>query len=264
VGLVVALVLWLITVSSVLWIWSGARGMPAPLSDAARAVDAQLGLTLAVTGVVFVVAHAVLGWFVWRYRRRGAERARFVAGHGGVEVGSAVAIGAVFLTLAILGQRAWAALHLRGVEAGALVIEVVGEQFAWNVRYPGEDGAFGRTDPAAIEAGVNPLGLRADDPRGADDIVTLNQLAVPAGRPVELRLGSKDVLHSFFVPALRIKQDTVPGTWIPLRFRAMRTGSFEVPCAELCGLGHYRMKGTLLVLEPEAFATWLAEQKAAQ
>jgi cytochrome c oxidase subunit 2 len=168
----------------------------------------------------------------------------------------------VFLSLAVLGQRVWAQLHLQDAPPDAVVIEVVGEQFAWNVRYPGADGRFGKNDPALYDAVANPLGLVSSDPAGADDVVVLNTVAVPVGQPIELQLGSKDVLHSFFVPALRIKQDTVPGMRIPLRFAATRTGTYDVPCAELCGLGHYRMKGTLRVLEPAEFAAWLVEQKA--
>jgi cytochrome c oxidase subunit 2 len=87
------------------------------------------------------------------------------------------------------------------------------------------------------------------DPAGTDDVVSLNEMVVPVGQPIEVRLGSKDVLHSFFVPALRIKQDTVPGLRIPLRFTVLQEGTYEVPCAELCGLGHYRMKGTLRVVQ---------------
>lgn len=261
-GLLLALLLWAITVVSVLWLHGAGGQMPAGISDAARAVDSQLFLTLAVIGVAFVLAQGLLGWFVWRYRAGGARQARYVHGNDTVEIGAAVIVGAAFITLAVMGQRVWAQLHLAAPDPAALIVEVTGEQFAWNVRYAGPDGVFGRTSMEFIDPGANPLGLRDDDPAGRDDIVSINTLAVPVGRTVEVRLGSKDVLHSFFIPALRIKQDTVPGLRIPLRFRATQAGVFEVPCAELCGLGHYRMKGTLRVLEPAAFDAWLAEQKA--
>jgi cytochrome c oxidase subunit II len=145
--------------------------------------------------------------------------------------------------------------------ARELVAEVVGEQFAWNVHYPGADGVFGRSDPRLYDPAGNPLGLADDDPAGRDDIVSINLMVVPVDRDIEVRLGSKDVLHSFFVPALRIKQDTVPGLHVPLRFHPRQTGDFEVPCAELCGLGHYRMRGVLRVVAPEAYETWLAAQR---
>ena len=261
-GLLLALILWAITVASVLWLHSAGGHMPPSISDAARAVDSQLFLTLAVIGVAFVLAQGLLGWFIWRYRAGGIRQARYVHGHDSLELGAAVVVGAAFITLAVLGQRVWVQLHLTVPDPQALVVEVTGEQFAWNVRYAGPDGVFGRTDIDHIDPGTNPLGIRDDDPAGRDDIVSINTMAVPVGRTIEVQLGSKDVLHSFFIPALRIKQDTVPGLRIPLRFRATQTGTFEVPCAELCGLGHYRMKGTLRVLEPAEFESWLAEQKA--
>lgn len=261
-GLLLALLLWAITVASVLWLRSAGGAMPPRISDAARAVDSQLFLTLAVIGVAFVLAQGLLGWFIWRYRAQGTRRARYVHGNDTLELGAAILVGGAFITLAVLGQRVWAQLHLETPDPNALVVEVTGEQFAWNVRYPGPDGVFGRTDREHMDPGTNPLGLRDDDPAGGDDIVSINTMAVPVGRTIEVQLGSKDVLHSFFVPALRIKQDTVPGLRIPLRFRATQTGTFEVPCAELCGLGHYRMKGTLRVLEPTEFDSWLAEQGA--
>ena len=261
-GLLLALILWAITVASVLWLHSAGGHMPPSISDAARAVDSQLFLTLAVIGVAFVLAQGLLGWCIWRYRAGGTRQARYVHGHDSLELGAAVVVGAAFITLAVLGQRVWVQLHLTVPDPQALVVEVTGEQFAWNVRYAGPDGVFGRTDIDQIDPATNPLGIRDDDPAGRDDIVSINTMAVPVGRTIEVQLGSKDVLHSFFIPALRIKQDTVPGLRIPLRFRATQTGTFEVPCAELCGLGHYRMKGTLRVLEPAEFESWLAEQKA--
>src|SRR5262249_38902611 len=183
----------------------------------------------AVTGVVFVIAQGILGWFVWRYRERDGRRVRYIEGHNAFELSAATVIGVIFLTLGVLGNRVWAALHFATADPQALVVEVTGEQFAWNIRYPGPDGIFGRTDPAQIDPATNPLGIAAQDPAGKDDLVSVNEMAVPVGRDVEVRLGAKDVLHSFFVPALRIKQDTVPGLRIPLRFRATETGKFEVP-----------------------------------
>jgi cytochrome c oxidase subunit 2 len=257
-----ALLVWAITLATAIWVQRTGPHIPAPISDAARAVDRQFSVTLVCTGIAFVLAQGLLGWCAWRYRAAGGRKARYTEGHRGLEAGAAVLIGAVFLGLAVAGQRVWAQLHLAGGPADALVVEVTGEQFAWNVRYAGADGRFGRTDPRLYDAATNPVGIVADDADGADDVVALNTMAVPVGRAVEVRLGSKDVLHSFFVPALRIKQDTVPGMRIPLRFVATQAGTYEVPCAELCGLGHYRMKGTLRVLAPAEFDAWLTEQKA--
>jgi cytochrome c oxidase subunit 2 len=257
-----AVLVWIVALATMVAVQRAGTHVPAPISAAARAVDAQFATTLVCVAVAFALAQGILGYCIWRFRARDGRRARYVEGHRGLEIGAATFIGIIFVALAIAGQRVWAQLHLQAAPAGALVVEVTGEQFAWNVRYAGEDGRFGGTDPALYDPQHNPLGLVAADSSGHDDIVTLNTIAVPAGRAVELRLGSKDVLHSFFVPALRIKQDTVPGLRIPLRFIAEQAGNYEVPCAELCGLGHYRMKGTLRVLEPAAFAAWLNEQKA--
>jgi cytochrome c oxidase subunit 2 len=135
-----------------------------------------------------------------------------VRSHRLVEGAGAVIVGTVFVFLALASQKVWADLHLRRGASDAVIVEVTGEQFAWNIRYAGADGAFGRTDPALYNPTDNPLGLIAADAASADDIVALGEMVVPVGRPIEVRLGSKDVLHSFFVPALRIKQDTVPGT----------------------------------------------------
>src|SRR5216684_4012988 len=124
---------------------------------------------------------------------------------------------------------------------GALQIEVTGQQFAWNFRYPGPDGKFGRLKPELVNAsGGNPQGLDPADPDGKDDVV-VPVMAVPVNREVELLLRSQDVTHAFFVRELRLKQDTVPGMLIRVHFTATETGTYEIPCAELCGLGHYRM-----------------------
>ena len=118
----------------------------------------------------------------------------------------------------------------------------------------------GRTDPRYYEKAGNTVGIVPDDPAGEDDLITINQIAVPVNTAVELTLRSKDVLHSFFQPNLRIKQDAVPGMAIPFRFTARETGDYEVVCAELCGLTHYRMFAFLKVLERDEYEAWLVEQ----
>lgn len=261
-GLLLAVVIWALALVCVLVMKDGHAGMPATISDNARSIDAQFFLTLVITGITFVLAQGLLGWFIFKYRGKQGRKAVYTHGNKTVEVGGALVVGIVFVILAFMGQRVWMQIHLHGSDANALVVDVTGEQFAWNVRYPGPDGKFGRTSPKLYDPTSNPVGIDPDDPAGKDDIVALNNVAVPVNRPVELALGSKDVLHSFFLPVLRIKQDTVPGMRIPLRFTATQTGDFEVPCAELCGLGHYRMKGFLHVMEPDKFQAWLVEQKS--
>lgn len=166
--------------------------------------------------------------------------------------------------------------------ARAVEVRVVAEQFAWNAHYPGADGVFGRTDPKLIVTGTNPLGIDAADPAAADDIATINQLHIPVGRPILVRLSTKDVIHSFSLPTMRVKQDAIPGMEIPVHFtatmatppesqqpacREKRTGTeitkpntcWEIACAQLCGLSHYRMKGYFTVHDEAGYAAWLAE-----
>ena len=142
--------------------------------------------------------------------------------------------------------------------AKALHIRLVAEQFAWNFQYPGKDGKFGKSDPSLI-SGDNPLGVDPEDPSGKDDLVTVNQLHIPVNRPVIVAVSSKDVIHSFNIPVLRVKQDAVPGARIPIWFQVTQAGHFELGCAQLCGLGHYRMRGDVLIDTPEEFAKWQAE-----
>jgi cytochrome c oxidase subunit 2 len=138
----------------------------------------------------------------------------------------------------------------------AVVIRVVAEQFAWNVHYPGPDGTFGRLDPALLGAD-NPLGLDPRSAEGRDDLATINEIVVPVGRPVIVHLSAKDVIHSFGVPAMRIKQDANPGMMTPVWFTPTALGEFDVACSQLCGLGHYRMKAILRVVTAEEFQRWL-------
>ncbi len=142
----------------------------------------------------------------------------------------------------------------------ALVIRVVSEQFAWNMHYPGKDGKFGKTSPQLMD-GTNPVGLDRESENGRDDIVTINNLFVPINRPVIIDLTSKDVIHSFFLPVARVKQDAVPGMEIPIHFQVTQTGEYEIACAQLCGVGHYRMRGQFIVKTPEEYATWMTEQE---
>ena len=157
-------------------------------------------------------------------------------------------------------------------ESEALVVEVTGEQFAWNVRYAGPDGVFGPTDINLIDLQTNPLGLDRSDPTAVDDVTTLNQLNLPVDMPVIVRLKSKDVIHSFGVPEFRVKQDAVPGFTIPIWFvpnvttaeMRAQTGNpefqYEIACAQLCGLGHYRMRGFVTVQTGDEFQQWMDER----
>jgi len=235
---------------------------PDAITAFGREVDQQFHRTLVITGIVFVLSQLGLAWAVFRYRDCG-QRAHHVEGNQAMEVLWTLATLVLFVGLGIYGERAWAEVHFRPASPGALQVEVTGQQFVWNFRYPGLDGRFGRLDPKLVNAaGGNPLGLDPSDPAGKDDVV-LPVMAVPVNREVELLLRSQDVTHSFFVRELRLKQDAVPGMLIRIHFNATQTGQFEIPCAELCGLGHYRMRSFLTVMSQEEFDKWLHEQAAA-
>lgn len=158
---------------------------------------------------------------------------------------------------------AWSRWTTRPTRAqNPLEVRVVAEQFAWNVHYPGADGIFGRSDVNLV-TGANPLGLDPKDPNAKDDIATLNQLHLQVDRPVVVRVSSKDVIHSFGLPYMRVKQDATPGMEVPVHFTPAKTSDgaiWEIACAQLCGLGHYRMKGQFHVHTKAAFDKWMSEQ----
>jgi len=141
------------------------------------------------------------------------------------------------------------------------VVELLAEQFSWGFQYAGPDGEFGKKDPKQISAG-NTIGLDETDPASTDDIISINILYVPIGMPTIVYMTSKDVIHSFFVPEFRVKQDVVPGMRIPLWFEPNQTGEFELVCSQLCGLGHYRMMGKVVVLPDDQYRAKLKELKA--
>jgi cytochrome c oxidase subunit 2 len=141
----------------------------------------------------------------------------------------------------------------------AVVVHVIGQQFNWTYHLPGPDGQYGRTDPALVTAN-NAVGLDYNDPASKDDIVVLGELHVPVNRPVIIELSSKDVIHNFNLTNMRIAQDAIPGSIIPMWFKPITTGTYEVICGQLCGLGHYSMKGSVVVDSVEDYQNWLKEQ----
>jgi cytochrome c oxidase subunit II len=240
------------------WWW-----LPELISIHGAAVDRQLAITLAIAGTVFFLAQLGLAWFIWKFRGRGAARASYWHENSKLEVTWTVLTLILFVGLGLEGNRVWAAYFLTPAPADAAVVEITAQQFAWNFRYPGADGKFGRTVSALIDdAAGNYIGLDPKDAAGKDDVVTQNIMAIPANRAVRIILRSKDVTHSFFVPQLRVKQDAVPGMGIQLHFTATRTGEFEIACAELCGMQHYKMRARLLVMSEPDYATWLKARAA--
>ena len=187
------------------------------------------------------------------------------------EVAVIVAEVALLVVFAIPTWANW--VRLPGPEASALEVRMVGEQFAWNFHYPGPDRVFGRTKPELMNSN-NPVGLDPSDPAAADDFTTINQLNVQVDRPVVVHLMSKDVIHSFGIPVMRVKQDAIPGLSLPVHFTPVMTNPpdakypacaakkscWEIACAQLCGLGHFRMRGFINVHTAEEFAAWTAAQ----
>jgi cytochrome c oxidase subunit 2 len=202
-----------------------------------------------------------LGYAIIRFRDRGGT-ARYSHGNNVLEVIWTSATAILFIGLVLAGTRIWAAVHFEEAPANAMRIEVMAKQFAWSFRYPGPDGKFGKTDVRQVnDQGGNPFGIDDKDPAGKDDISSAS-LKVPVGKPIQLILKSRDVIHNFFVRELRLKQDIVPGMEIPFHFQADQIGTYEVPCSELCGLGHHQMRTTLEVMSEADFQKWLQEQAA--
>jgi len=264
-GLVLLCVIWLITFVSTYFFVAKTWWLPAGASAVTAAIDQQFAITFVLMGIVFVAAQLALGLFAWQYRDRGgATTAGYSHGNVRLEIIWTALTAILFVGLNLAGSRIWAAERFHPAEDGATRVEVTGMQFAWYFRYPGPDGKFGRTKPELEDpsaGGEAALGLDSADPASKDDVVT-GTMEVPVGRQVEVILRAHDVIHSFFVPAMRFKQDAVPGLAIHMHFTPTQTGDFEIACAELCGLGHYKMHGMLKVVSQEEFDKWLAAREA--
>jgi cytochrome c oxidase subunit 2 len=264
-GLALLLLIWLITLASTYFFVAKTWWLPAGASAAAGWIDHQFALTFVIMGVVFLAAQLSLGYLVWKYRETASSTpVEYSHGNTTLEVVWTVLTGILFIGLNLMGSSVWASQRFDPAEANAVPVEVTGMQFAWYFRYPGPDGKYGKTsvklmDPSAgSEAAV---GLDTSDPASKDDIVT-GTMYVPVNREVNLNLRAVDVIHSFFVPSLRFKQDAVPGLNIPMHFKPTVIGEYEIACAELCGLGHYKMHGMVHVVSQEDFDKWLAAREA--
>jgi len=235
---------------------------PPAITQFGTQIDAQFHRTLVITGIVFVLAQLGLAYAIFQSRDRG-QKASFFEGNSAMEFIWTLATVIMFVGLGLYGEHAWAEAHFQGAAPGALQLEVTGQQFAWNFRYAGPDGKFGATRPELVAASSgNPLGLDPRDPASKDDIVT-PVAYVPVGHEVELLIRTQDVTHSFYVRELRLKQDAVPGMIIHMHFNPEVTGQYELACAELCGLGHYRMRSFLNVVSQEEYDKWVSDQEAA-
>jgi len=236
--------------------------LPPDISTHGARIDNIINLMHWFMLVLFIGWSAFLIYTLVKFRARPGVAADYagVQTHATTYIEAAVVVFEVFLLVG-LSIPVWADLKVDPPTPGEadVQIRVVGEQFAWNFHYPGPDGKFSKTDVSLVGA-ENPLGLVPGDADGADDITTINQLHFPVGKKILVNLTSKDVIHSFWLPTMRVKQDAIPGMTVPMWFEAKDTGQFEIACAQLCGLGHYRMKGFFTVETEEEYAAWLKEQ----
>jgi cytochrome c oxidase subunit 2 len=220
------------------WAPGGNHWLPRDISRHGYQIDHLFYFVLGLTGVVFVATEVVLFWFLWRYEAHSsAAPAKFVHGSHNLEVIWTILPAATLLFISIYQMNAWADVKMRPPALARPTVEVTGRQFEWRLRYPGKDGRLGTPD----------------------DVHHVNDLHVPLDQDVLVQLESMDVLHDFFLPHLRIKQDAVPGMSIPVWFRAAEPGTYDLVCAELCGWGHYKMKGRLTVEPREDYDRWLDE-----
>ena len=247
--ILLALIIVALTLGAVWTFVSGHWWFIHTISEHGPALDKQFERTAIVVAIAFVSSQLALAYVIFRYARRGNERSKYTHGNNKLEAIWTVATAVIFMIVAILGQFVWAGIHLnQPSDAEATNIEVVAQQFQWNFHYPGADGVFGKTNSKFINDGsLNFVGLDPDDESGKDDI-QISTLVIPEKRPVALRIRSKDVIHSLFLPPMRIKQDAVPGMSVRVHFTATDVGKYEIACAELCGSLHYNMKTFLLVL----------------
>jgi cytochrome c oxidase subunit 2 len=253
-------------------------GLPINASSHGGAVDEVIVL------FHWLMLFLFIGWglfFIYtliRFRESKNPKADYVGVKSHLSSGLEVAVAAIeFVILIGFAIPIWATRvnDVPNSATGAEEIRVIGQQFAWNIHYPGADGKFGNRDLKLVDEVSNPIGLDRSDLNGVDDFVTVNQLHIPVNKPIRIDLSSKDVIHSFSLPEFRVKQDAVPGMSIPVWFEANMTTDeylqtvegtdregqgFEIACAQLCGLGHYRMKGFLTVHDNEGYAAWLDEQ----
>ncbi|HEY6337294.1 MAG TPA: cytochrome c oxidase subunit II [Candidatus Sulfotelmatobacter sp.] len=264
-GLALMALIWLITLVSTYFFVAKTWWLPAGAADAAGFIDGQLALTFVLMGIVFLAAQLGLGYIVWKYRERAsAAPAAYSHGNTTLELIWTALTAILFIGLNLMGSSVWASQRFDPAGPDAVKVEVTGMQFAWYFRYPGPDGKYGETSPKLMDpsaGGEAAVGLNTADAAAKDDVVT-GTMYLPVNREVDLSLRAVDVIHSFFVPSLRFKQDAVPGLNIHMHLKPTVIGEYEIACAELCGLGHYKMHGVVHVVSQEDFDKWLAAREA--
>lgn len=237
-------------------------GIPEVASAHGVAIDRFIGYVHWLMAILFVGWLIYFVYVLWRFHQRRQPRSAPEGLRSHVSTYAEVAVATVEgLLLVFLAIPIWArAVESFPSEQDSTVVQVVAQQFNWNFRYPGPDGRFGRQDMRLVNE-TNIFGVDPEDPSGHDDVVVLNELHVPVGKPVIAYISSKDVIHSFKIPSMRVTQDAIPGMRVPIHFTPTREGRFRIYCAQLCGNGHAAMaQGVLVVERPEAFQQWLGSR----
>jgi cytochrome c oxidase subunit 2 len=254
----VAVMLFLVAVGTVVfhfaspWWWT-------PIASNWGYIDDTIIITFWITGAVFVAIMAFMIYCVYRFRYQEGRRAEYEPENAKLEWWLTIVTSVGVAGMLIPGLFVWN--QFVSVPEGAAEVEVLGAQWQWSFRYPGKDGVMGTSNVRLI-SDDNPFGLDPNDPNGRDDILVDGEdLHLPLGDPVKMLLRSIDVLHDFYVPQFRAKMDMVPGTVTYFWLTPTRSGTFDILCFELCGVGHYTMRGKVVVEEKAAFEAWLGEQE---
>ncbi|HSV46856.1 MAG TPA: c-type cytochrome [Ramlibacter sp.] len=229
-----------------------------PIASNWHTIDTTISITFWVTGIVYVALSLFMAWALIRYRHREGGRASYQPESKKLEWWLLVLTAGGVAAMLAPGLLVWA--DIIHVPQDAQVVEAVAQQWHWSYRLPGKDGKLG-TVSSRFVSDTNPFGMNPADAHGRDDVLLSSpELHLPIGQPVKIQLRSKDVLHNFAVAQLRVKMDLVPGMVTYTWFTPTRPGSFDLLCQELCGVGHFAMRGSIVVEEPGAFQAWLARQ----
>jgi cytochrome c oxidase subunit II len=254
----IALILVLVAVGSVLfhflspWWWT-------PIASNWQYIDDTITITFWITGFVFSAVVLFMAYCVYRFRHQAGRQALYEPENKKLEWWLAIGTGVGVAAMLAPGLFVWH--QFVTVPAGASEVEVVGQQWQWSFRLPGKDGRLGTSDTRNVTP-ENPLGLNPNDPAGQDDTVVVgDDLHLPVGKPVKVLLRAVDVLHDFYVPEFRAKMDMIPGAVTFYWFTPTQTGTFEVLCAELCGVGHPYMRSRVVVDEADKYQAWLQQQR---
>jgi cytochrome c oxidase subunit 2 len=251
----IAIVLVLLVVGSIIFHFMSPWWFT-PIASNWGTMDDTVILTFWVTGVVFVVVNLFLAWVVLKYRHRKDQKATYDPENKKLEWWLTIVTSIGVAAMLAPGLFVWG--KFVNVPKDAAIVEAVGQQWHWSFRFPGKDNELGQSD-ASLVAPENPFGLDPEDPRGRDDVLVASpELHLPVDQPVKVLLRSKDVLHNFTVPQFRVKMDLVPGMITYLWLTPTKPGKYEILCEELCGVGHFAMRGRVVVSPRDEFNTWIA------